>query len=207
MQGWRHRSAHPGLEIYIGRETKTEAAKGLCLVSAADGKDLWCYDKPAQMGVSSGMIGDFDPASPGMECYAISNDLDRIWFYAADGRSLSAKNIKAKDVQPVWWDADQQKEILQQGQVLKFGGDALLEIEGKVIAIADVIGDWREEIITAMEGELRIYSTTITTDMAKICLMQDGLYRNNVSAFFSMGYLRAAQLGGYSMPRIPRIQE
>ena len=27
--------------------------------------------------------------------------------------------------------------------------------------VADVLGDWREEIITSVPGELRIYSTTI----------------------------------------------
>jgi hypothetical protein len=34
-------------------------------------------------------------------------------------------------------------------------------IEGRLAAVADVLGDWREEIITSLPGKLRIYTTTI----------------------------------------------
>ena len=73
------------------------------------------------------------------------------------------------------------------------------EIEGKIIAIANVLGDWREEIITSLEGELRIYSTTIPSDTARPCLMQYRLYRTNVASSFPSGYFRVPQLAGYLM--------
>ena len=191
---------NPGFEVFKGRETKTESENGLCLVSAKDGSILWCYEKPRTKGVASGMIGDFDPKYPGMECYAVENNLDTLWFYTAHGEPIPPKNIKTKQVQPVWWDSDVQKELVDNGEIFKYDGGVLGEIEGEIIAIADVLGDWREEIITSLEGEIRIYSTTIPTDTARPCLMQDRLYRTNVAAFFPMGYFRVPELGGYPMP-------
>ena len=74
-----------------------------------------------------------------------------------------------------------------------------MKIEGRVIGIADCLGDWREEIITSLPGEIRIYSTTIPTDSRRICLMQDRQYRLGVTAA-SMGYFYPPQIGGILMP-------
>ena len=54
-------------------------------------------------------------------------------------------------------------------------------------AWADILGDWREEIIVSIEGELRIYTTTIPAIDRRVCLMQDPIYRLDV-AHLSMGY-------------------
>ena len=40
---------------------------------------------------------------------------------------------------------------------------------------------WREEIVTYTDGELRIYSTMIPAEDRGVCLMQDPLYRNDVT--------------------------
>ena len=48
------------------------------------------------------------------------------------------------------------------------------------LAIADVLGDWREEIILAVPGELRIYTTTIAAEDRRVCLMRDPIYRMDV---------------------------
>ncbi len=61
------------------------------------------------------------------------------------------------------------------------------DIPGSVQQIADILGDWREEIVTYTDGELRIYSTVIPAADRRICLMQDPLYRNDVT-HRSMGY-------------------
>ena len=34
---------------------------------------------------------------------------------------------------------------------------APLKIEGDLVAVADIFGDWREVIITTLPGEMRIY--------------------------------------------------
>jgi rhamnogalacturonan endolyase len=62
-----------------------------------------------------------------------------------------------------------------------------------VIGIADCFGDWREEIIVSVEGELRIYSTTIPATRRNVCLMQDPLYRQD-AALQAMGYIYPPQL-------------
>jgi rhamnogalacturonan endolyase len=67
-------------------------------------------------------------------------------------------------------------------------------IQGEVIAVVDCLGDYREEVITSLKGELRIYSTTIPTKDRRVCLMQDHQYRMGVVAQ-TMGYYYPAQLG------------
>jgi len=62
-----------------------------------------------------------------------------------------------------------------------------------VLAVADVTGDWREEIVTALPGELRIYTTTIPAADRRVCLMQDPIYRIDV-AVAAMGYWGAPML-------------
>jgi rhamnogalacturonan endolyase len=53
--------------------------------------------------------------------------------------------------------------------------------------MADLLGDWREELVTVEKGEIRIYSTTIPAEDRRVTLIQDPLYRNNI-AHRSMGY-------------------
>ena len=64
-----------------------------------------------------------------------------------------------------------------------------------VVAIGDLLGDWREELVTSLPGELRIYTTTIPADARRVCLMQDHLYRLEV-ALVSMGYFSPPQHSG-----------
>ena len=68
-----------------------------------------------------------------------------------------------------------------------------MEIEGRVLAVGDVLGDWREEVITSLPGELRIYSSTQPSEQRRIWLMEDRQYRLGVTAG-SMGYYREPQL-------------
>ena len=67
-------------------------------------------------------------------------------------------------------------------------------VSGSVRLVGDITGDWREEIITSVGGELRIYSTNIPANSRKVCLMQNHLYRMAV-ADSTMGYYNAPQVG------------
>jgi rhamnogalacturonan endolyase len=69
-------------------------------------------------------------------------------------------------------------------------------IQGAVIMVADIKGDWREEIITSLPGEIRIYSTPIPAVDKRICLMQDPLYRSCITSR-SMGYDQPAMVSYY----------
>lgn len=78
-----------------------------------------------------------------------------------------------------------------QSMIGKWKGKTLLNpLEGSILMIADLTGDWREEIITSLPGELRIYQTNLPAKDRRACLMQDPLYRNYV-AHRSMGYDQA----------------
>ncbi len=61
---------------------------------------------------------------------------------------------------------------------------------GRVISVADILGDWREEMLVSVPGELRIYSTTIKAKDKRVTLVQDPVYRINV-AHQSMGYIQS----------------
>lgn len=75
--------------------------------------------------------------------------------------------------------------------IVKWKGETLTQaIEGDILMIADLYGDWREEIITALPGEIRIYTTNLPAKDRRTTLMQDGIYRSYV-AHRSMGYPQA----------------
>ena len=92
-----------------------------------------------------------------------------------------------------WWDADLQREILR-GQAWDYDGGVVSErFDGSVVLVADVIGDWREEVITTVPGELRIYMTTIPAMDRRVCLMQDEAYRMRTT-MNAMGYYQTPTL-------------
>lgn len=69
--------------------------------------------------------------------------------------------------------------------------------KGNMGLIADILGDWREEIISRTNDEsnskIRIYSTTIETDYKVPCLMENDAYRIGV-AWENVGYNQPANL-------------
>ncbi|MBL9199252.1 MAG: hypothetical protein JNL39_02045 [Opitutaceae bacterium] len=77
--------------------------------------------------------------------------------------------------------------------IMKYGVGKIGEFEGRLVSIADIMGDWREEIIVSLPGEIRIYTTTIPTTRRRVSLLQDPLYRKNVQ-HQTMGYLYPPQL-------------
>ena len=95
-----------------------------------------------------------------------------------------------------YWDADVQRELVMGGRIFKFAPVGMpfpLHVQGRYVATADVLGDWREEIITSVPGEMRIYTTTIPADRRVVCLMQDPIYRMDV-AHAAMGYYQVPML-------------
>jgi rhamnogalacturonan endolyase len=185
---------NPGLEIFYGIESRSKK-NGVCLVDAASGRILWGFDGPTTHVHNQGMVGDIDPEYPGMECYAgEAKGGDQYFLYSASGKRLSDKSMGSLSPRPLWWDADDLKEININREIIKFRGDTLLKIEGKVVFVGDLIGDWREELITCLPGEIRIYSTNIPAVTRKRCLMQNRQYRLG-AANASMGYFYPPQMG------------
>ena len=73
------------------------------------------------------------------------------------------------------------------------GKKALTHLEGRWILTADILGDWREEIVQSLPGELRIYTTPLPAADRRPCLMEDPLYRTDV-AHTAMGYTQPPTL-------------
>ncbi len=184
----------PGKEIFFGIEPKRDS-HGVCMADATTGEILWYYDGPTTHVHSAGMVGDIDPSHPGMECYAGEQNGSQFWLYAANGERISDLSFGTLSPFAVWWDADATKELVAGNEIFKYRGETLMEVEGTVLATADIMGDWREEIITTLPGELRIYSTTIPSDTRRTWLMDDRQYRAGVAAG-TMGYYRQPKLGG-----------
>lgn len=181
----------PGLEIYYGIETR-QKANGMCMVDAATGRIIWGIDQPTRHVHGQGLVADIDPNHPGCETYSADTDANKDFAWAllhsARGEVISRENLGGFAPKAAYWDADVQRELLGRGGLYKFGGSSLgTRIEGTVIGVADILGDWREEIITTLPGEMRIYVTTIPAADRRVCLMQDPFYRADISTA-SQGY-------------------
>jgi len=162
------------------------------MVDAKTGAILWGHEGPTRHVHSKGMCSDIDPRFPGAECY--SADTNSLKKYAwsklrtCKGKVIDEKNIGGFGAPVAYWDADLQRELLLGSRIVKYRGATLGgKTQGRIIAVADVLGDWREEIITSLPGEMRIYTTTIPATDRRVCLMTDPLYRMDV-VVAAMGY-------------------
>jgi rhamnogalacturonan endolyase len=92
----------------------------------------------------------------------------------------------------IYWDADEARELLDGVTISKAGGGTLLSPGGTAACngtkntpnlTADLLGDWREELIvhTTDSKALRIYTTTEVTKRRIYTLMHDPTYRMQLS--------------------------
>jgi rhamnogalacturonan endolyase len=170
---------HPGLEVWYTIEDP-HPQNGVSLWDAKAGTLLFGSKEPNRDNqIAGGLAGDIDPAYPGMEVWG-----DK-YFFTAKGQAIAGAIPPQNEL--VWWDADLLRELHARGVVSKWKGAELAQTEGSVQQVADIIGDWREEIVTFTSGELRVYTTSIPASDRRVTLMQDPLYRNDVT-HRSMGY-------------------
>lgn len=198
-----------GLQVFMVSEPKKEDGRGVSVVDARTGKLIWGIGHTTYH-VGDGMVADFDPSSPGLECFASEDrkggSTDK-YLLSADGKKLNTTNEEVPGCRNwVWWDADFLRETFKgddnrwgassssggrKQSIWKWKGETLTDgIEGDIVMIADFDGDWREEVITALPGEIRVYRTAIPARDRRVTLMQDPLYRSYIS-HRSMGYPQA----------------
>jgi hypothetical protein len=182
----------PGLEIYYGIETRQRERNGMCMVEAATGKILWGYRGPTRHVHSHGMCSDILAEHPGAECYSADTDerKDFAWgiLWTAQGQPIAKENLAGFGPWVVYWDGDRQRELIIGSQIRDYGAkESQDRFEGTFVAVADLFGDWREEIIVTLPGELRIYTTTIPAQDRRPTLMVDPIYRMDV-VVGAMGY-------------------
>ncbi len=93
----------------------------------------------------------------------------------------------------IWWDGDLLRELLSRNSITKWDwqeGRETMLLDTRAIGgrrgpnlVADLIGDWREELLmTSPDGRsLRLYTSTIETDHRLCTLMHDRQYRLSVA--------------------------
>ncbi len=176
--------SRPGWEIWYIIE-EPHPRNGACLVDARTGQILFGADEPTNDNeLGSAIAADFDPALPGLELAGGR------FYYSSQGKRIGGQ-VPPQGLM-AWWDADLLREFVSRRGLAKWNGAGLtpiegVSIEGSVCQVADIEGDWREELVTATRGELRIYSTIVPAADRRVCLMQDPLYRNDV-CHHTMGY-------------------
>ncbi|WP_309115272.1 rhamnogalacturonan lyase [Saccharothrix sp.] len=176
--------SRPGLEVFTVHEWTSSPA--MDVHDARTGQFL--YRAPScGCDTGRGVAADVWAGSPGAEIWSSSVGGLRS---AANGNQVAARKPGSQNF-VIWWDGDAQRELLDGTQITKYGtgGDTRL-LTGSGVASnngtkstpvlqADILGDWREEVIwrTTDNRALRIYSTTDPTSISRPSLMQDRQYR------------------------------
>ncbi|WP_457965134.1 rhamnogalacturonan lyase [Arthrobacter sp. D1-29] len=178
--------ARPGKEIFTVHEGGIHAPYGYAMRDASNGKVLFGAYSGKDTG--RGMIGDVDPAIPGIEVWAMG-------MQTADGRPLSASTPGTN--MSIKWAADMTTQIIngsgdqtptiddwKRGRLLTADGTRTNNgTKGTPSLVADVVGDWREEMLvrTADSSALRLYLSTEVTNHKLYTLMHDPQYRAEVA--------------------------
>ncbi|MCI3919654.1 rhamnogalacturonan lyase [Paenibacillus sp. TRM 82003] len=185
----------PGLEIFMVHEAGVWGPYGYSLRDAATGEVL--YGGFAEGDVGRGMIGQVDPGVRGLQTWS-SEDIhseDHFGLRTAKGEQIDRKvpgtNMSIK------WAADMTTQIVsgsfdqdvavddwKRGRLLTAeGARSNNGTKGNPCLVADLFGDWREELLvrTADSSAIRIYVSTEVTDRKLYTLMHDPQYRVGVA--------------------------
>lgn len=160
-------------------------AHGVSLREADDGSMLFKVDQAGDIG--RGVAAEIDPAVPGFKCWASSG----MGLYDIDGNVRGAIPSSINFV--AWWDGDLSRELLDGNTITKWSipndrgtnllvADGARSINGSKSTPnlqADILGDWREEVIfrTVDNTALRIYVSTMPTEHRLYTFMHDPVYR------------------------------
>lgn len=167
---------------------------GVALFNARTGEIIWSAMQRRDVG--RGLAADIDPRNPGAEMW-----WNRRGLYNVKGERISAAPASTNFA--IWWDGDLLREILDRNfidkwdyenekQIRLFTAEGCSSNNGSKATpalSADILGDWREEVIfrTSDNQSLRIYTTTIPTVHRLYTLMHDPQYRMSI-AWQNVGY-------------------
>jgi rhamnogalacturonan endolyase len=190
----------PGLEVFSIQERFADA--GAHMFDASTGKMLW--KKPSVRaatrggdkgeGPGRGVCFDIDPRYPGNESWTAGAGIQGVW----DAKGNEIGTVKPRSCNfAVWWDGDVLRELLDGNHIDKWNWtsqqtERILTADdcksnngtkSTPCLSADILGDWREEVIwrTSDNRELRIYTTTIPTDRRFYTFMHDPQYRLSIA--------------------------
>jgi rhamnogalacturonan endolyase len=177
--------SRPGLEMFMCNEDGSHPA-----YHVRDARTCAIIAAGPVNGADTGrcVAGDVSASSPGAEMWASSvTGL----FSATSGANVGTKPSQQNFL--IWWDADESRELEDGTTITKFGGGSLQtcsqcasnnSTKSTPTLTADLLGDWREEIIWRESNNtgLRLYTTTTVTTRRIYTLMHDPTYRMQVSA-------------------------
>jgi rhamnogalacturonan endolyase len=184
----------PGLEVWTIHEN---AQIGSALRRAENGEILWGTG-PADAG--RGVSADLVASHFGMECWGGTDGLRSARNIRVGGNPSSTNHV-------VWWDGDLTRELLDANHIDKYGAGIILTASGcssnngtksNPCLQADILGDWREEVIwrTNENNALRIYTTNAITNYRIKTLMHDHVYRLGI-AWQNVAYNQPPHTGFY----------
>lgn len=210
--GFRHGDAlhitdlnpeNPGLEIFNIHEIEDDTeGPGVTLYQAADGNVL--LEASMNQDVGRGVAENILPNVPGAQMWwSGGKNLFDIYGNVVGDAPREINFV-------IWWDGDTSRELLDKNYIKKYPDEILLTAEGAAsnngtkatpALSGDILGDWREELILRSNDnkELRIYSTTIPTDIKLPTLMQDRQYRLSM-VWQNVGYNQPPHPGFYLGP-------
>lgn len=196
----------PGLEVWTAHEDDSSyEGNGLWLRDAGTGEKLWGV--PAKGDIGRALAADVDPRHVGYEMWGLAGGM-----YNAKGDKIADKKPKVNFA--AWWDGDLLREILDGANLYKWdytsgthnnfdllestGARSINGTKATPNLSADILGDWREELIFRNEdnSELLIFTTTIPTDHKIYTLMHDPQYRLSV-AWQNVSYNQPPHPGFY----------
>jgi rhamnogalacturonan endolyase len=186
----------PGLEVFGIQEQFADA--GARMFDAVTGRILW--KKPSVKAGADGegpgraLAADIDPAHPGAECWVAGAGISGL--FDARGALISPEAPRTVNF-AAWWDGDLLRELVDSNRVMKWDTKSR-SLQNLLVASgcasnngtkstpalsADILGDWREEIVwrASDNSELRIYSTTTPTEHRLRTLLHDRQYRLGVA--------------------------
>ena len=189
--------SRPGMEVFDIQERFDDA--GAHLTDAKTGEIIW--KKPSIKAGADGegpgraLALDIDPRYPGFECWVAGAGITGL--FDCKGNKIAEKTPACN--MGIFWDGDVLSEILNSTSIDKwdytnektnrlldatrFGCRSNNGTKANPVLSADILGDWREEVIykSADNNELRIFTTSIPTDYKFYTLMQDPHYRLSIA--------------------------
>ena len=221
----------PGLEIFQVHEDASIPI-GYGIRDAESGEKIFGVDLARDVG--RGLAADIDPRYDGAEFWSsVAWDGNSgNGLHAVTGELITTQTPKSAN-HAIWWDGDLGRELLDHtfnpdtdphgvGKIDKWDWEKeelvnLLTAEGtrsnnwtkgNPSLQADILGDWREEVIwpTANSEALRIYTTTDITEEKIHTLMHDPVYRLSV-AWQNVAYNQPPHTGfflGFGMDEVER---
>ena len=211
----------PGQEIWQCLESEGQYSPyGIRLNDAKTGKMIFGAVTTGDVGRA--LAADIDPNHRGYEMWSSSGNL----YNVQNGQIGTSKPTGGSQAvnSAVWWDGDLGREILD-GAILDKWNPATQSLN-RLFTIylaapvtynndtkknqcltADILGDWREEIILRRSDNtaLILFTTNITTDKRIYTLMHDPQYRTAI-AWQNSAYNQPPHPSfflGYDMPAAP----